>query len=71
MTIAPAIPCPARHQAPLDRLALRLGLALVAWGNRPVERREVTREDARLQRAADGILAERDRLKAAQGYRLF
>ncbi len=70
MTVATAIPCPQRHQAPLDRLALRLGLALVGWAQRPVA--DVSREDEhRLDSTAHELLAVRDLQRATQGYRLF
>ncbi len=59
MTIATSIPCPARQPAGIDRLAQRLGLALVAWGERSINRPEISREDPRVQRVGDQLRAER------------
>jgi len=61
----------AQQPAGIDRLAQRLGLALVAWGERPKRRPEVTREDLLHRRTAAKLLAERDRATAARSMRFF
>lgn len=47
-----------RQPAGIDRLAQRLGLALVAWGERSIDRPEVTREDLQHRRVADQLTAD-------------
>ena len=61
----------ARQPAGIDRLAQRLGLALVAWGERSKRRPEVTREDLLHRRAAAQLLADRERTTAARSMRSF
>lgn len=71
MTIAPSIPCAPRQPAGIDRLVQRLGLALVAWGERSINRPEATRADHQLQRAAQQLLSDRDDRRATVARRLF
>jgi len=72
MTIASTMHTDCRRQpAGIDRLAQRLGLALVAWGERSVDRPEVTREDLQLQRTADELLARRDLARVSHPTRPF
>jgi hypothetical protein len=54
---------PVRRVGLLDRLALRLGLALVTWGRRPRRERrsrELSREQRMLLRENDRARAERE-----------
>lgn len=71
MTIASTIPCEARQPAGIDRLAQRLGLALVAWGERSINRPEVSRADHHAARQATELLARRDLARTAIERRLF
>jgi len=72
MTIASTMhaDCP-RQLTGIDRLAQRLGRALVAWGERPKQRPEVTRADLHHRRAAAQLLADRDRAIAIRLTRYF
>ena len=75
MTIAPSITRSSRQPAGIDRLAQRLGLALVAWSQRSKPHPEVVptagRADHRAQRAAQQLLSQRDELRATVTTRLF
>jgi len=71
MTIASSISRSTRQPAGIDRLAQRLGLALVAWSERSKPHPEVSRADHQLQRAAAQRLSERDELRATVAPRLF
>ena len=70
MTIASTTHTDCRQPEGIDRLAQRIGLALVAWSERSVDRREVTREDHQLrlttERAAQHLLADRDDSRAVR-----
>ena len=70
MTIATSIPCSTRQPAGIDRLAQRLGLALVAWGERP-KNSEVSRADHQRQRAAAQLFSEHHDRRAGVTRRLF
>ena len=52
---------PARRVGLLDRLALRLGLALITWGRRPVRRSSPSREQLILLHVQDRARSERER----------
>lgn len=75
MTIASTTHTDCRQPEGIDRLAQRIGLALVAWSERSVVRREATREDQYLrlqtERAARQLLAGRDESRAVRPIRLF
>ena len=71
MTIATSIPCTHRQPAGIDRLAQRLGLALVAWGERPKQRPEKTRADLHNRRIAAQLIAAQDDAKATRAMRFF
>ena len=71
MTIATSIPCSTRQPAGIDRLAQRLGLALVAWGERSINRPETSRADHQLQRAAEQLLSEQHDRRVTVARRLF
>ena len=74
MTIAPSISRSARQPAGIDRLAQRLGLALVAWSERSKNSEVVPttgRADHHAQCAAQQLLSQRDELRATVAPRLF
>ena len=71
MTIASSISRSTRQPAGIDRLARRLGLALVAWAERPISRPEAPRSDLHAQRAAQQLLSKRDEFRATVPTRLF
>jgi hypothetical protein len=71
MTIATSIPCSTRQPAGVDRLAQRLGLALVAWGERSINRPEASRADHQQQLAAQQLLSALDDRRATVTRRLF
>ncbi len=60
-----------RQPAGIDRLAQRLGLALVAWGERPKQRPEVTRADLHHRRVVAQLAAERELSAATRLTRFF
>ena len=71
MTIATSIPCSNRQPAGIDRLAQRLGLALVAWGERSINRPEISRADLQQRRVAQQLLSARDDRRATMARRPF
>lgn len=71
MTIATTMHSECRQPAGIDRLAQRLGLALVAWSERSINRPEVTRADLTHRRAVDELLAQRDLARATRATRPF
>jgi hypothetical protein len=71
MTIATTIPCAARQPAGIDRLAQRLGLALVAWGERSLVPSEEPAFDGVQQRLAEQILNDRALSVATRQVRYF
>ncbi len=59
MTIATTMHTDCRQPAGIDRLAQRLGLALVAWGERSLVPREERPFDAVQQQRAEQLMHER------------
>lgn len=58
MTVASTIPCESQQPAAIDRVALRVGLALVAWARRAANRPTPTREQLQLRYEADRVARE-------------
>ena len=75
MTIASTTHADCRQPEGIDRLAQRLGLALVAWGERSVNRPDLTEADLHLvrqmERAADQLLSDRADSRAERQRLLF
>ena len=73
MTVVSTIPCENHEPAAIDRVALRLGLALVAWARRSTNRRVPTREELQLRHEADRmahqLLIQRDAARGIPGIR--
>ena len=73
MTVVSTIPCENHEPAALDRVALRLGLALVAWARRSANRSTPSREQLQLRHEADRLayqlLAQRDAARGVPGIR--
>jgi hypothetical protein len=73
MTVVSTITCENQRLATIDRLALRLGLALVAYARRSAYRATPTREELQLRHEADRLAhqlrAERDGARGIPGIR--
>jgi len=73
MTVVSTVPCENHEPAAIDRVALRLGLALVAFARRSTNRRAPTREELQLRHEADRmvhqLLAQRDAHRGVPGIR--
>jgi hypothetical protein len=71
MTIASTAHAECRQPVGIDRLAQRIGLALVAWGERSLDRPEVSRADHELQRRAQQLQSAHDDHRVTMARRLF
>ena len=73
MSAVSTIPCEHNRPAGINRAALLVGLALVAWARRSVNRSEPSREELRLRhesdRAVHQLFAERDAARGIPGIR--
>ena len=73
MTAVSTIPCENHRPAGINRVALLVGLALVAWARRSADRPAPTREALRLRhetdRAVHQLFAERDAARGIPGIR--